>query len=70
MRMKCPFRIIKTIKQMANNKIVRVINEYADCLEGECPYYGRQITRLDQRTMRWETVTEQGCRRVDNADGN
>ena len=64
--MKCPFRTTTKTEQLysKNGSVTSV--EYAECLGGECPYFGRTVRRFSDATVRWETVTEPYCRRVDN----
>lgn len=66
--MKCPFRktITKSIENSIykNEEVTRV--EFADCIGEECPFFGKQVTRFDERTMKHETVLRPVCRRADN----
>lgn len=66
--MKCPFRTIttKSIENTVykNEEVTHV--EFADCLGTECPFYGKKVIRLNDCTMRRETVLTPACRRADN----
>lgn len=64
--MKCPFRTITTVEQF-NTKIGSVTRvEFADCIEKECPFYGKEAIKFNECTMRREKVFISTCRRADN----
>lgn len=56
--MKCPFRTITT----ADGNITRV--DFADCIESECPFWGEEMTRFNECTMRREKLIIPICRRA------
>lgn len=63
--MKCPFQTITTEKlEEKTTKITGVV--FADCLEDECPFYGKEVYRFNQRTLRKEKYLQPVCRRADN----
>ena len=60
--MKCPFRkIITTTNRDFKNKTVE---EFAECIENECPFFGEKINRFDNATLRYETVILPICKRA------
>ena len=75
--MKCPFRITKTIKNhyvdnvfsATHGKIGSVTEsiEFAECLEKDCPYYGKTVMKHRQ-SGGYEFVTDSACRKVEDDD--
>ena len=39
--MKCPFRMITKVEQYPNNPKQITTEQFGDCYEMECPFYGR-----------------------------
>ena len=68
--MKCPFRTIKKVRFLSYVTKVNETDydetvEFAECLELECPYWGKKVKRLSDATSRWETVISPVCRRCE-----
>lgn len=68
--MKCPFRSVVSVRHIryATQKETgdcETITEFAECLEHECPYYGRRILR-HRENGGFEQVLEPCCRRALN----
>lgn len=62
--MKCPFRTITTVDKSSNKTVVT--KDFAECLKGACPYFGKKERYYSDATQRMRTVISQTCRGSDN----
>ena len=68
--MKCPFRTIRHVRYItyatkANTTDYDETTEFAECLESECPYFGKTV--MEHRpTGGFQAVIRPICRRADN----
>ena len=65
--MKCPFRTITTKEQLATKQVEIVTTDFLECLEEQCPYWGRTV--LEHRSQGgFRTVKDPVCRRAADND--